>query len=104
MLAAQRQRETGAVVIVDRRLAAFVEHERRFRSPELRVVWDFEAQLGLVDIEGAAEVVAVCDADHALAVAPATSVERISWPDSAVRRLSPARYVDVAVIALAPGR
>ena len=91
-------------MIVDRRLAAFADHERRFRSPGLDVVWDLEAQLGLVDLGGAAEVVAVCDAGHALAVAPAASVERISWPDSAVRRLSPTRYVDVAVVTLAPGR
>jgi hypothetical protein len=100
-LAAERQRDTGAVVIVDRRLAAFLAHERMFRSPNLRVVWDYEAQLGLGGFDGASAVLAVYDAGHPLAWAPATSAERLSWPDSAVRRLSPARYVDVTVATLA---
>jgi hypothetical protein len=99
-LAAERQRATGAAVIVDRRLGAFVDHERAFRSPEFRVVWDYEAQLGLGGLAGAAEVVAVCDANHPLERAAGATVERISWPESPVRRLSPARYVDVTVADL----
>jgi hypothetical protein len=96
-LAAEAQRERGAAVVVDRRLAAFVAHERAFRSPGLRVVWDFEAQLEIGAFAGAREVVAVYDVNHPLAAAPGGDVERISWPDSAARRLSPARYVDVTV-------
>jgi hypothetical protein len=96
-LAAESQRERGAAVVVDRRLAAFVAHERAFRSPGLQVVWDFEAQLGLGALTGAREVVAVYDVNHPLAAAAGGAVELVSWPESAVRRLSPARYVDVTV-------
>jgi hypothetical protein len=101
-LAASRQRETGAAVVVDRRLAAFVEHERVFGGVALRVTWDYEAQLDLVGVDGRAGVIAVYDANHALARAATAESERFSWPDSAVRRLSPARYVDVTVATLAP--
>ena len=101
-LAAERQRETGAAVVVDRRLAAFVEHERVLGGADLRVTWDYEVQLGLGGVAGADTAIAVFDAGHALALAPATGVERVSWPDSAVRRLSPTRYVDVSVATLAP--
>lgn len=101
-LAAERQRETGAAVVVDRRLAAFVEHERRLGGAGLRVTWDYEAQLGLGGSDGRVGAIGVYDAGHVLARAPATAVERISWPDSAVRRLSPGRYVEVTVATLAP--
>ncbi len=99
-LAAQRQRETGAVIVVDHRLNAFVDYERAF-GRGLDVVYDYEAQLGLADLSRAELLVAVFDANHPLAWLPAAAVERISWPESAVRRLSPDRYVDITVATAA---
>ncbi len=101
-LAAERQRASGAAVVVDRRLNAFVDYERTFAAPAFHVVYDFEAQLGLGDLDRAARVVAVYDANHQLAWLPGATVERISWPDDAVRGLSPDRYVDLTVAASAP--
>jgi len=101
-LAAERQRSTGAAVVVDRRLNAFVDWERAFEAPGLHVVYDFEAQLGMGGLDRAGRVVAVYDANHELAWLPGATVEHISWPDDAVRALSPARYVDLAVAAAAP--
>jgi hypothetical protein len=96
-LAAERQRASGAAVVVDRRFNAFVDYERAFEAPGLAVVYDFEAQLGLGGLERASEVVAVYDTGHQLAWLPGATAERISWPDDAVRALSPDRYVDVTV-------
>jgi 4-amino-4-deoxy-L-arabinose transferase-like glycosyltransferase len=96
-IAAERQRTSGAAIVVDRRLNAFVDYERTFDSPGLRVVYDFDAQLGLGDLDGAEEIVAVSDANHQIGWLPGATMERISWPDDAVRSLSPDRYVDVAV-------
>jgi 4-amino-4-deoxy-L-arabinose transferase-like glycosyltransferase len=95
--AAVRQRSGGAAVVVDRRLNAFADWVRTFESPDLRVVYDYEAQLGLGALEHAPLVVAVYDANHQLAWLPGAAIERFSWSAGAVRSLSPDRYVDVTV-------